>query len=96
MTEPAANSLNFDTAGLRRMAITVTVDTKADVERVIGWVSQFEQIPALGSWTDSRGGAAIFYAQSLEELHRTVDYVASWDGETTPTIDDCPGCEAHA
>lgn len=47
--------------------------------------------------TDWREGTFVGVDGSvLEQLHRTVDYVASWDGETTPAVDECPECVAHA
>lgn len=81
-----------DTDGYRAMAITVAVDSEADVPRVVGWVQQFESVDAIGSWNRSTGcGDVAFVPSSLEQATRVIGYVASWEGETTPTAayEDC-------
>lgn len=83
-----------DTLGFRWMSISIMVDSEADVKRVIGWVNQFEPISAIGAVHPHHAEVG-FYAESLEQLHRIVDYVASWEGETTPTVANCPECEAQ-
>jgi len=81
------------TVGFASMAVTVLVDTAADIERVIGWVQQFEQIGAIGSWHGGQIlGEVSFHATSIEQYQRLVGYVASWEGETTATVAACTEC----
>lgn len=82
-----------DTTGFRSMAIQVLADTEADVPRIIGWVRQFELVSAIGSWDCStESGEVAFFPWSLEQYARVAAYVASWEGETTPTVAACEEC----
>ncbi|PEH74624.1 hypothetical protein CRM89_00285 [Nocardia sp. FDAARGOS_372] len=70
------------TKGFQAMSVDVLVESESDVERIIDWVAQFEQINAYGSWDDGKKfGRVTFCAESVEQYQRLVDYVASWDGE---------------
>jgi len=79
------------------MSITVAVDAQADIGRIVGWVQQFELVDALGCWWHDKGfGEVSFYPVSIEQYARTVEYIASWEGETTATVAACTECCANA
>ncbi|WP_280319925.1 hypothetical protein [Nocardia wallacei] len=75
MTVPA-------TEGFQAMAVRVLVWSEAEMDSVASWVCSFEPVSCIGSCSPEDGAGQIsFFAEDLEQYHRLVDYVASWNGE---------------
>ncbi|WP_280265357.1 hypothetical protein [Nocardia wallacei] len=80
MSAPTARTVP-STQGFQSLAITVAIDSADDAERVMDWVRQFEQVGMLGSVNSDGYGEVHVFAETLEQAHRIVDYMASWDGD---------------
>lgn len=72
-----------ETEGFRAMAVRVLVWSQAEMDSVASWVCSFEPVSCIGSLhAGDDAGEIDFMAESVEQYHRIVDYVASWNGES--------------